>query len=59
MNHHSKRQRHELARKRHRHEHEQQARAAAKAPRPKFPVWLLGIAVGLMLLAAVIVAVAR
>ena len=58
MNHHSKRQRHELARKRHRHEHEQQIRAIAKKPRPKFPIWLLGIWVGLMILAVVVVAIA-
>ena len=59
MNHSTKRQRHEQARKRHRQEQQQHARDLANAPRPKFPVWLLGFAVGLLLLAAVVVGVAR
>lgn len=53
MHHHTKRQHHEQARKRHRQEAKQHAREMAKKPKDKFPVWLLGLGVGTMILAIV------
>jgi hypothetical protein len=59
MNHHSRRQHHEQARKRHRHEQQQYARAVARKPREMFPAWLLTAGIGAMLVVLLAVAFAR
>ena len=59
MNHSTKRQHHEQARKRHKHEQEQHARELAKKPRASFPAWLLTGAVVVMMLTVLVVALAR
>ena len=55
MNRSAKRQHHEQARKRHRQEQEQHAREIAKKPKDSFPRWLLGVSIGVVVLAIVMV----
>jgi hypothetical protein len=59
MSHASSHARHEQARKRHRKEAEAHAREAAKRPKDTFPIWILVVGIGALLLLVVTASIVR
>ncbi|HVL14003.1 MAG TPA: hypothetical protein VM529_15650 [Gemmata sp.] len=58
MNHSTKKQHHEQARKKHKHDQQEHARELARRKPSTAAAWILGIGVGLVVLAVVVTLIA-
>jgi hypothetical protein len=57
VNHSSKKQHHEQARKKHRHDQQEHARELAKQKRSMMPLWILCVGIGLMVVLLIVATV--